>query len=82
MLKFFDDFNKLHPVEKAKPTPEPEKIPDLTVDDMKKQFEDLKAELLGEIRKEMKSVDNSVKTVDNVDNSVDNSENVSNNVHE
>ena len=71
-LKFFDDFNKLHT---KKETPaakvEPEKVPEMTVDDIKKQFEDLKAELLEEIRKGQ--------GVDSVDNSVDNSQNLSNN---
>lgn len=72
MLKFFDDFNKLHKDDaKAAAKPDPEKVPDMTVDDMKKHFETLKAELLEEIRKGQ--------SVDSVDNSVDNSTKVVNN---
>lgn len=72
MLKFFDDFNKLHKEEsKTAAKVDPEKVPEITVDDIKKQFETLKAELLDEIRKGQ--------GVDSVDNSVDNSQNLSNN---
>ena len=71
MLKFFDDYNKLHKDDKPAAKPDPEKVPEMTVDDMKKQFADLKKEILEEIR--------SAQTVDTVDNSVDNSTNLSNN---
>ena len=72
MLKFFDDFNKLHKDDnKPAAKPDPEKVPEMTVDDMKKQFADLKKEILEEIR--------SAQSVDTVDNSVDNSTNLSNN---
>lgn len=72
MLKFFDDFNKLHKDDnKPAAKPDPEKVPDMTVDDMKKQFADLKKEILEEIR--------SAQSVDTVDNSVDNSTKLSNN---
>ena len=74
-LKFFEDFNKLHKDDnKPAAKPDPEKVPDLTVDDMKKQFEDLKSELLGEIRKQQ--------GVNTVDNSVDNSQKIDNNSSE
>lgn len=72
-LKFFEDFNKLY----AKEHPEApaaaataEEIAGLTVDDMKKQFDTLKKEIISEIKN---------KTVDTVDNSVDNSGKIDNN---
>lgn len=72
MLKFFEDYNKLHKDDnKPAAKPDPEKVPDMTVDDMKKQFADLKKEILEEIR--------SAQSVDTVDNSVDNSTKLSNN---
>ena len=72
MLKFFDDFNKLHKDDnKPAAKPDPEKVPEMTIDDMKKQFADLKKEILEEIR--------STQAVDTVDNSVDNLTKSSNN---
>lgn len=72
MLKFFDDFNKLHKDDnKPAAKPDPEKVPEMTIDDMKKQFADLKKEILEEIR--------STQAVDTVDNSVDNLTKLSNN---
>ena len=74
-LKFFEDFNKLYAKEHLE-TPaasKAEEIAGLTVDDMKKQFDDLKKEIINEINNKTvdDSVDNSAKIFNNEGETVD-----------
>lgn len=74
MLKFFDDYDKLHKNDKPKETTDvvQPKIPDMTADDMKKYFDAMKENLMSEIREQIKQINNNpqVNAPIDVDNNV------------
>ena len=72
MLKFFDDYEKLHPQKQEDVKEVVNEVPNMTTDDMKKYFDAMKENLMSEIREQIKQINNNpqVKAPIEVDNNV------------